>query len=405
MSALRLVCCVAFVTFPVHANYAADFFPNLSQAHLEAGKSYLNKGDIDRAIKEFQSAIRLDPTDGQAHSNMGYALARKGDLGRAIAAYRNAITLQLDDPAYSEVQLNLGYALGGHGDLDGAIAAWRESMRLRPHDATVRQSLRSIMQRIRNLEKVIAGWERVVQARPQDPLAFFSLGVALKEKGDTEGAIRAFRETVRLNPEDALGFILLAKTLGHAGHTEEEIAALRNAIRLTANDPDYVELYVHLAYALGRQGDLDGATAVWRDGFARHLSNVHIPSGFELHNIERSYVEWAISAWGQAVRFDPTGLEPARIHHQLGEGLARQGLWKEAIKVYGRIAQQNPHDGGAREKWVAAYRNMGHQYLEKGWIDGAIHAFHAVLQADPADEDAKAALSMAVIAQQARARE
>ena len=65
----------------------ADFFPNLSQARLEAGKSLLNRGELDNAITEFRTAIQLQPGNADAHYNLGYALGRMGDVEGAIAAY------------------------------------------------------------------------------------------------------------------------------------------------------------------------------------------------------------------------------------------------------------------------------------------------------------------------------
>ena len=58
---------------------SSDFFPNLSYTHLEAGKTLLNKGEVDEAINEFRVAIQLHPSNAEAHSNLGYALGRKGD--------------------------------------------------------------------------------------------------------------------------------------------------------------------------------------------------------------------------------------------------------------------------------------------------------------------------------------
>jgi tetratricopeptide (TPR) repeat protein len=41
-----------------------------------------DKKDNQRAIAEFDSAIRLDPTYATAYSNRAYAYFRKGDLDR-----------------------------------------------------------------------------------------------------------------------------------------------------------------------------------------------------------------------------------------------------------------------------------------------------------------------------------
>ena len=90
-----VVCIWALLFFFVSPATSSNFFPNLSQAHLESGKAFLNKGEMDRAINEFRVTIQLHPGNAAAHTNLGYALGRKGDLNGAILAYREAVRLQL----------------------------------------------------------------------------------------------------------------------------------------------------------------------------------------------------------------------------------------------------------------------------------------------------------------------
>jgi Tfp pilus assembly protein PilF len=51
----------------------------------------LNKGDNDRAIADYNEAIRRDPNSALAFDNRGTAYLKKGDNDRAIADYNEAI--------------------------------------------------------------------------------------------------------------------------------------------------------------------------------------------------------------------------------------------------------------------------------------------------------------------------
>ena len=64
-----------------------------ADAYNNRGSVYFNKGDYDRAIKEFDESIRLNPNDAIAHYNRGTAWSNKGDKDRAIKDYDEAIRL------------------------------------------------------------------------------------------------------------------------------------------------------------------------------------------------------------------------------------------------------------------------------------------------------------------------
>ena len=46
------------------------------------GDAYTNKGDHDRALADYNEAIRLDPKSALALSDRGVAYANKGDYNR-----------------------------------------------------------------------------------------------------------------------------------------------------------------------------------------------------------------------------------------------------------------------------------------------------------------------------------
>jgi tetratricopeptide (TPR) repeat protein len=58
----------------------------------------------DRAIQDFDEAIRLDSRVGSHFSGRAYALRFVGQYERAIADYRKALTLQLDDANRKQIE-------------------------------------------------------------------------------------------------------------------------------------------------------------------------------------------------------------------------------------------------------------------------------------------------------------
>ena len=65
------------------------------------------RGDTDRAIADFDAAVKLDPNDAIAVNNRGLRHRNKGDADRAIADFSAAIKLK---PDYVNALYNRGTA-------------------------------------------------------------------------------------------------------------------------------------------------------------------------------------------------------------------------------------------------------------------------------------------------------
>jgi tetratricopeptide (TPR) repeat protein len=116
------------------------FEPNDPFTYGDRGNAYARKGDYDRAIADYDEAIRLDPKYalGYNYYNRGNAYNRKGDYDRAIADYDQAIRLY---PKHAKAYNNRGEAYEAKNDLDHAIADYDQALKLAPSLAEARQGL------------------------------------------------------------------------------------------------------------------------------------------------------------------------------------------------------------------------------------------------------------------------
>ena len=102
----------------------------LAAIFLSRGNAYDDKGDYDRAIADYNEAIRLDPKNSAAFFNRGLTSAKKKDYDGAIANYSAAIQLNRKDP---DAFYKRGIAYDDKGDYVRAIADYNEAIRLDPN--------------------------------------------------------------------------------------------------------------------------------------------------------------------------------------------------------------------------------------------------------------------------------
>src|SRR5207249_2230620 len=86
--------------------------PKHAIAYNDRGNVYSGKGEVDRAIQDYDQAIRLDPRDASALNNRGLAYSRKSQPARAIQDFDQAIRL---DPALASAYNNRGNAYSSRG--------------------------------------------------------------------------------------------------------------------------------------------------------------------------------------------------------------------------------------------------------------------------------------------------
>jgi lipoprotein NlpI len=91
----------------------------LGKLHHSRAVEWTAKGDLDRAIADYDAAIRLAPGSADAHYNRATAWANKGDADRAIADYSAAIRLS---PKESAPYGGRGVEWSIKGDYPRAIA-------------------------------------------------------------------------------------------------------------------------------------------------------------------------------------------------------------------------------------------------------------------------------------------
>ncbi len=106
--------------------------PDYVDAHVNLGVAYLEANNQDKALEQFDKALRLDSCRASVHDNRGIVLYEKGETELAMASFRRAIAC---DPGYAKAYYNLAILQSNAGNIPAAVESMQKSARLGYPDA------------------------------------------------------------------------------------------------------------------------------------------------------------------------------------------------------------------------------------------------------------------------------
>ena len=137
--------------------------PPNSVARHALGNTFLGRGQIGKAIEQYEAAISIDPDYAMAHYNLGVALASMGRLDEAIAQYQEAVHLRPDDAVAHN---NLGNALLIRGQIEKGLSHCQEALRIDPELAEAHYNVGNVHYFRGHVDEAIAEYRKALQINP-----------------------------------------------------------------------------------------------------------------------------------------------------------------------------------------------------------------------------------------------
>ncbi len=188
-------------------------------------------------------ALAVTSDNDVAHNNLGYLCADRGELDKAISHFETALRIRSSkpDPHYSVgsafVQMNLADALGRKGQPGEAMVHYEEAIKLQPNYADAYYNRGNILFAEGRIDEAMADWEKTLQIQPNDADAHTCLGNALLRRGSIKEAMVHYETAMTLAPEDPHSRINIAWVLATAPD-----ASIRDGIKAVEFAQQAVEL-------------------------------------------------------------------------------------------------------------------------------------------------------------------
>jgi tetratricopeptide (TPR) repeat protein len=199
----------------------------LAELHGARANAYRAQGDFDRAIADFDEAIRLDPGRAFYLELRGNVWFAKHDYQRAVADYDRAVAL---NPKLFPAYVGRASANFARGELDAAIADYQLALGLNPRAAALYVQRGNVWRRKGDFARAVADYSEALRIAPGMLGAHVMRGIALEASGDRNGA--------RADYEAAIAGEARGEGATRAQATaRERLAMLANAERSAAPAP------------------------------------------------------------------------------------------------------------------------------------------------------------------------
>jgi len=330
----------------------------LAQVYASRGVIYIRfKGDWDRAIADYDEALRLDPRIAGAYAGRAAAYIRKGNIDRAWPDLSEGLRLDPKNPGIRNV---LGYYYNKKGDYERALTEVNEALRL----------------------------------SPQYLYAFNTRGEIYESKGELNKALVDFRMALSLDPdkrqrggiEAAEGIARIEQKLAALGGAdwtacsrapdrEDGIAACTRLIAAKkVGGADLAQAYVWRGVAYLRfKGDPELAKPDFDEGIRLDPKIVAAYAGRAAAYVRKGNLDLALKDLNEGLRLNPNN---AGVHNVLGIYHLAKGEYDSALVEFNTAIRLLP-------QYLYAYRYRAEAYEGKGDLAAALADYKVALSFDP----------------------
>jgi serine/threonine-protein kinase len=234
--------------------------PDLVEGHVCLGNVYNGTGRYDKAVDEFQLAVKSEPSNEDALRGLADTYTNLGNLAGAEATYKKAVALQ---PNYWAVYGWLGEFYFNQTRYADAAQAFLKATQLAPNNYLEYSDLGAAYLSQGLYHDAMEAFKRSIALRPSAD-AYNGLGYVYTLMGRFPEAITALEESLKLDDHDWMNWGNLADALYWSPVRRNEAAAKYNkAIAMAASklqvNPEDVETLAYLADYSAMVGDRNAA--------------------------------------------------------------------------------------------------------------------------------------------------
>ena len=341
----------------------------IKEAHYNLGIAYLEAGQYNRAVPEFEAAIKLDADFIGAHCALCRAYLEQDELEKASTAVTAALKLDVThQPALllcdtiTQAYYEKGRQHHGAERYSEAVSTFQKALDLGRNSQTshienkhIHAHLGAAYIGLKAYQEAIDALQNAIALDADLVDAHYNLGYAYVEQGHYDQAIPHLERAIAIAPNLKRAHYNLARAYRESGNLEAATHAVTETLRLDSNYQRAHEL-------------------------ANLIKQAHYNRGITYLNDER-YSE-AITVFQNAITLDP---DFTTAHYNLGLTYLKMETYSRAVDVLQKTITLD-------RSYKAAHHALALAYLGQQELGKARDAAREALKLDPNYQPARSLL-------------
>jgi arylsulfatase A-like enzyme/Flp pilus assembly protein TadD len=327
------------------------------------------QGKLNEALPIIEECVADVEGDVFARSVLANAYLQRGEFDRALEVYRSAIDLEPHDET-----LHLGIATVhfARGELEASEQAIDQALAIEPQSAQAYVSRGRIAERRQDEEQALRHFETAIEMDPggTGPAAFNEIGALHLRARRFEEARAAYHEALRIDGLNGVAHTGLADILIEEGKLDEARRELRRALRFNPGQPGAL---ASLASLQREQGAYDNAIELCRRALELSPKHPQAHNNIGLVYRQQGELDLAEEHYLKAIEYGPFLDAP---HVNLAQLYIRQDKLDEGMEEFRRALRVNPY-------CTIALANLGAQHFNENRVDRAFAFYRRALAIDP----------------------
>jgi tetratricopeptide (TPR) repeat protein len=268
---------------------------------MEAARKAVEKGQLDKAIKEYEKVVKEDPSDVRVWLKIGDLHAKKGSKQEASATYQRV----------AEYYRDQGFFLK-------AVAVYKQILKIEPQLVDINIKLAELYRQLGLMSDAVQHYEMVAAFHHRE--------------GKTKEALDTIRQLVELDPENVATRIKLAELYSKEGMVEQavtEFAAACEHLRKNNRTDDFIKVAERLLWHKSDNIELN-----------RELATLYL---------RRNDARRALQKLQVCFKANPRDVETLALLAKAFQALDQKGKTVSVLKEMARILSEDNKLDEARE--------------------------------------------------------
>ena len=307
------------------------------QEFIKKGLEYANKNEYEKAVKEFENALKLFPKDEESLFNLGFIYIDMKQYGLAYDILKKLVNI---NPHHIEAFNNLGLLFARQGKYADATFVYEKGIEQNPGAAVLYNNLGNVFYDTGKFEMALQMFKKAGEIDPVFTERLYHLGIDsfIKGTGETmDDAILKLQESAKQNVNKAKASHDLGVAYIERHMHDKAIEAFNQAILI---DPNYLSAFTNLGYAYQHKEDYDNAIKAFEKALILNPKSAKIYNTIGLIFDKKDQPDIAVKMYKKAVSLDPTY---ANSHYMLGQLYQNRGNVDKAVAEFTKHIRIHEH--------------------------------------------------------------